>query len=534
MVMHPVTLRGLDAQAGAGAPLLLQRGMDDFIAKLLDDLKKPELAAIHASRAKQHDPAGTLQLFQPIHRAVHMALFEAVCERPGRPRLAAEEIASAGFVVRRVASTRGSGPFGEAWLSEDGQPRGWVGFATSAAAQLDPDPERRRLADQGQPAINAKLRELLHGGDVAEAVVTLHVAPPAVCTAAGRTILFGLVPTVSAELAPVTADALTPYAQDEIEAAIPAFLRAGKAPSISQIARKPWTFETAAALAADAAKQGEVAPSASDSAYRASTKQMYGFVELLRVLAVQLDAFGESPAAGTLRKKLSAISLTFESGAVLSADVFLADAAEALVMSPGSGRTITLPSTWPALDPGTAAAIRAAFGVVLQARFAAFVPRATRFDDPAGRYQLHGFVRVRRDDGCAPELVWAEPSAPYAIMAWYENGLASPTLVRLPPLDRKNVRKLKPNVSFVVPKGLFCLLNRNSPKDFMEGNGKECSPSMLQGGIDWICGFNIPIITICAFIVLFIFLVLFNIIFWWLPFIKICFPLPRAAKELAP
>jgi hypothetical protein len=51
--------------------------------------------------------------------------------------------------------------------------------------------------------------------------------------------------------------------------------------------------------------------------------------------------------------------------------------------------------------------------------------------------------------------------------------------------------------------------------------------------LNWICGFNIPLITICAFFVLNIFLILLNMIFFWLPFIKICipFPLPNASNS---
>ena len=44
--------------------------------------------------------------------------------------------------------------------------------------------------------------------------------------------------------------------------------------------------------------------------------------------------------------------------------------------------------------------------------------------------------------------------------------------------------------------------------------------------LNWICGFSIPLITICAFFVLNIFLILLNIVFFWLPFIKICIPFP--------
>ena len=46
-----------------------------------------------------------------------------------------------------------------------------------------------------------------------------------------------------------------------------------------------------------------------------------------------------------------------------------------------------------------------------------------------------------------------------------------------------------------------------------------------------ICGFSIPIITLCAFIVLQIFLVLLHILFFWLPFVRICIPIPVPEVE---
>jgi hypothetical protein len=51
----------------------------------------------------------------------------------------------------------------------------------------------------------------------------------------------------------------------------------------------------------------------------------------------------------------------------------------------------------------------------------------------------------------------------------------------------------------------------------------ESSPSFELG---FICSLSIPIITLCAFILLMIFVQLLNIVFWWLPFFKICFPIP--------
>jgi hypothetical protein len=40
-----------------------------------------------------------------------------------------------------------------------------------------------------------------------------------------------------------------------------------------------------------------------------------------------------------------------------------------------------------------------------------------------------------------------------------------------------------------------------------------------------LCSFSIPIITICALIVLMIFISLLNIVFWWAPLLRICLPI---------
>jgi hypothetical protein len=46
-----------------------------------------------------------------------------------------------------------------------------------------------------------------------------------------------------------------------------------------------------------------------------------------------------------------------------------------------------------------------------------------------------------------------------------------------------------------------------------------------------ICSLSIPIITICALILLLIIVNLLNIVFWWLPYFKICFPIPMGSSD---
>jgi hypothetical protein len=90
------------------------------------------------------------------------------------------------------------------------------------------------------------------------------------------------------------------------------------------------------------------------------------------------------------------------------------------------------------------------------------------------------------------------------------------------PFDRGLLNKLKPGVAFNVPRDLF---------NFINGDAKKLKDGEAGGGtsfaFDWICSFNIPLITICAFIVLYIFLTLLHIFLQWLFIIKICIPFPR-------
>jgi hypothetical protein len=135
-------------------------------------------------------------------------------------------------------------------------------------------------------------------------------------------------------------------------------------------------------------------------------------------------------------------------------------------------------------------------------------------------------VRVKCDHGCPPKLVWSEPSEPFLIAPWYEAGGQPPVKVQLPDFrDRGALRKLKPNVAFVLPDGLKELMDGTDLKGLTDGKGG------IGIGIKWICGFNIPLITLCAFFVLNIFLSLLNIVFFWLPFIKICIPFPAPTEE---
>mgnify|MGYP000990423314 FL=1 len=182
-----------------------------------------------------------------------------------------------------------------------------------------------------------------------------------------------------------------------------------------------------------------------------------------------------------------------------------------------------MPIGWPALDAETVAALASALSVTLMNRFEAVAGTAGRYDDPEARYVLRAFVRLKPDGRCPARTVWSDYSPAFVIAPWYEGGGAPPAQVALPdPTDKAVLKKLRPNVAFTVPPSLHDLLT-GDPQDLLDGK-KPAASGMKLG---WICSFNIPIITICAFIVLNIFLSLFDLFFRWMMFIKVCIPFPK-------
>ena len=81
-------------------------------------------------------------------------------------------------------------------------------------------------------------------------------------------------------------------------------------------------------------------------------------------------------------------------------------------------------------------------------------------------------------------------------------------------------------VSMLTPPDTFNLLNALNLK---KGASEDVLPSEEPSGIgiQWICSFSLPAITLVAMIILMIMISLLNIVFFWLPWIKICLPFPK-------
>lgn len=509
---HPVALTGLrsaDDRGTAASPRIVERRDADFIEGLLADLQDP------ARHADLVSPAGQ-RLFQPVQRVFNCVVLEAFCELPGQPRIDPKKIDSSGFVLRRVSGTRHL-----AWLKAGTQVFGWE----AVDEDLDPAADRRtpdvRL---GHPVLDRRTpawQRVKSGGStrlaassdpVGEDVQPLFVAPPEVNAGAGRTLLFGTLRIAPGELAEM-AQAAPAFGTDAQEIAL---LKADLSPFLQ--AGGPYQIPlTGRSLSAAALSD-------------ADREALSGFMGLLQQLNNEFAAFGNTAAAVTLQQALAPLRVE-RSGQLSSAWNFFVQAKAALVDAL-DGAQVTMPERLRAVTTAQADAIFEATLKCLQQQYAQVLPAPGRFDAPGRgpepQFVVRAFVRLKPEQpGCATRLVWSEPSAPFTIAPWFESSGAAPPVIPMPDLfDKAQLAKVKPSVAFALPPKLAALLKNNKAEDLAEGKGDEGNGL----GLGWICSFSLPIITLCAFIVLNIFLQLLALIFFWLPFLKICLPIPKAKE----
>lgn len=542
---HPVVLGAPRDVLALPRPLILQRSDEDFIESTLADLRSAEgRRQLQSLRAAAVNEQGVLKLFQPIQRQFHLAVLEVWCDVPGTPRLDPAAIDSAGFVLRRLDATGRP----EGWMRSQGRLRGWQPLALLAGgADRDPAPDlRRQRVATGVAGIDRQLAALAAASPdeaLQEQVIPLYQVPPDVAADAGKTLLYGLVPTTSSELSEQVPTATAP-GDDFFGPDTPAFrehlveaLRGDgqNFPFAGQTLRPGWFDASEVPGDRPPEAPNDLTPdqwAALKNPASDDTRRLQRLLLLLRQLSGEFNAFDGGADVASLKALLQAIplSLVLRSGELQTRTVpawdFLQNAASVLLAKePGVAGT-EVPTAFPALDTGTTQRLKRALHGTLRARFAQIQGRAGRFDEPGARYVLRAFVRLKSDCGGPPRTVWSQDSEPFVIAAWYEGAGAPPVQILLPDAsNRALLRQLKPNVAFVVPPSMQNLLSGKT-KDLMDGKGKVGTL-----GLSWICGFNIPVITICAFIVLNIFLTLFNLVFGWLFFIKVCIPFPKFGNK---
>jgi hypothetical protein len=149
--------------------------------------------------------------------------------------------------------------------------------------------------------------------------------------------------------------------------------------------------------------------------------------------------------------------------------------------------------------------------------------------DPTGEV-LYVVRCVYRRPDCAPADLVGEPSAQFAIASVLDAD-APVRQVRIPlPIGTgiKDLRKYRKGVGFMVSNELRNQMNRVTDlKKALDGKlGDE-----EQWDLGVICQFSMPVITICALLLLLVIVFLLNIVFFWVPFFRLCLPVPLRSKS---
>ena len=160
---------------------------------------------------------------------------------------------------------------------------------------------------------------------------------------------------------------------------------------------------------------------------------------------------------------------------------------------------------------------------------------------------------VRCDCGSLDPTVMSEPSQRFQLASFFDSDApARPIRIALPiDTTAAGMRKHQKNTAFVMSDVLCGQVNRLKGLGFVDlvlsvlpwpfhkdldiGSDGIGPCNTTSGNLGMICSLSIPIITICALILLFMIVLVLDIIFKWIPWFIICFPLPGfKAKKATP
>jgi hypothetical protein len=524
ILVHGVEMRGTERKH----PVILQMHDDDFPARFLQDLASPDQKPISSTTVVN---TSAQSLFQPVQRMLNLALVRLNCNTVGCPRVDPTRVQSAGLVVRRVfrrPGINGGPPIDDpstlsAWMRSASGQFAWRSLSPDQE-NLDPDPTKRPQLVSGQAEVDRQLAALSLTTAYTENTTPAFAAPPTICAKLNRTVLYALIPTASSEVSDTHPMKSSQFDSTALIQSLPGMLLSGE--------NTPAPVAPIPGGTLDCRSLSDAYLNANYAA--ADVPPIQVFLTALRMLHSAFNAFDGTTGGTDILNILDLHNVTFADGSIQKMGEFYKQAKTTLLdynaypsdSSLTSPTPLQMPMTWDWLTDGDQAALIAALLKRAQHSSKKQLAPQGRFQDSTRLYRLRVFFRIKGETpNCPAELVWSHYSKPFKIAAWFDSSVRPHPPIQLPDPTSDFLSKAKPNCSFHVPGNLMSALQGTSMSGLMNGAGGGGGLSL-----DWICGFNIPLITICAFFVLNIFLMLLNIVFFWLPFIKICIPFPSPSS----
>lgn len=470
-----------NTQAGGSAsfaqPALLRWRGDRFMDELLAVLATPAAERdpkLSAALLAVADTGAEPKLFQPAHGEYTLVLASLVCRVPALPDHLPERDERVVFVVRR--------------LDEKQQELAWVPAPPGAPAD-GPAGSWVALADPGRLAEGEEQRALFP--------VPWHDHE------GRRRVWAGVVPV---------------SARERYEAAA--------MPALADLAAtlRTWTDDLDPRFF-DCVRDLGAQPRGSAAALEATRLALWDLAQVLegKLGAGWLEARPESPSQAAWDLVEQAVVPRAGGGAGVS----LRAAARAARIH---GATLLATGTWPSAPPLDLGARPWAEWYALRTQLLAKLQAAWPDPDPStaplvtgqgGRYRVRCCWLRPPCGGRSTELLSA-PTIAFCMASFLD--LDAPqreTRIQLPfDVSVAGLRKLKKSVGIVMSAAMRKKTEAANSKNVLKGEAVS-EPSVLTG---WITIWSIPIITICATILLLIIATLLNLVFWWLPFLRVTVP----------
>ncbi len=545
--IHKVRLRPPFFQKGDQAGLL--RYLDpDFIARFQQDVQKkrfdqPQFSAWTSEEThSQFDNKPVLRL--PTHRAFHLVCCEVICERFGLPALDPKHITSSGFVIRRLRNGKE-----QAWIVEEGEAIGW---RDTNSELKDPDLDRRICANG---MLHPRSNQMTYSG---EQTHPLHLLTSRDTKDKHHTLLYGYVPLGGTYYERESKTLFDSKSQQKTEAFVSRSL--------------PWPFGYR-----EQKKQEWTQKHSLQVEDGVPTKAMF---ELLRLL---MNRYHLGETGRDANKELEELfsDIWFYDGRLLPASLknslpkaqnfkmlkgsqkfhltkYLQDAfskgesnplvqwlieQEEEVDKKGGLDKLAKLQALPNLNgkgnlnyslsllASDAENIRHQLGqryreqTLAQAKE---IPLPKFSQGQQDVYQIIPFVRYKNYQG-QEKIQWGDKksrSQQFRVAAPFDPEASRPSLIPMPSL-RDLKRGLAKGASMLTPGDTFDLINGLNLK---KGASEDVIGKGPKLGIQWICSFSLPVITLVAMILLMIMISLLNIVFFWLPWVRICLPFPKSDK----
>jgi len=538
---------------------MLHRYLDEqFVPRFLQEANSGQLGAAANQRWRKTDRFGkhaadmpTLRL--PLHRTYHVVSCEVSCDLPGNPAWDPAKIVSSGFVIRR-----GTPASSHVWKMRDGVAQGW---GISAHQGLEPN-EYRRMLQRG--LIQPRSPEPLFSG---EQTYPLHHSVVQQDLGQGnsrtRTLLYGFLPLGGSVEIPLSKDSRQAERTGEATFQLKGPLSEHEWPFGC------WDGVTAADQLNDECSSGDVLHNCCNRhTWRQQTglvvnngKPTRAFVQLLRTLIERYQVYqAQDPANEALRSLLGQIQLrsgvVIEPNSLRESDLTgssvhtsllawidsnykdfldaMADWQELMrieeLTHPGVDVETLAKPDYPVIktdgmqlnessnvdiyvSSNQAETIRELLALRMEtaAQLVADSLPIARFQQGKNDiYFVKPFVRYIGDCG-NEKFAWGPESQNFRVASPLDPEAVRPTSIQLPELDDVK-RGLAKGVTFITPKTLADQIESINPDFTKKGNG-----NLLGFCAQLSISFSIPIITICAMILLMIIINLLNIFLRWIP-----------------